>query len=82
MGSTVKSLVSQGDHSTVVNVAGADSIAFPSLPPSRKREGGLGRPPSAHYVSAGRFCRVKGPSPRCFASAGRTNPLTRHTLLE
>ena len=38
--------------------------------------------PCAHDLSVGRFCRVKGPSPRRFAPAGRTNPLTRHTLFE
>ena len=38
--------------------------------------------PYTHAVSVGRSCRVKGPSPRRFASAGRTNPLTRHPLVE
>lgn len=45
-----------------------------------------GRPPAlipyTHAVSVGRFCRVKGPSPRRFAPVGRTNPLTRHTLVD
>lgn len=38
--------------------------------------------PYTHAVSVGRFCRLKGPSPRRFAPAGRTNPLTRHTLVD
>lgn len=38
--------------------------------------------PYTRDVSVGRFCRIKGPGPRRFAPAGRTNPLTRHPLVE
>lgn len=62
----------------------------PSPRPSREREGSespsvvkgageaSGLDPHTHAVSVGRYCRVKGPSPRRFAPVGRTNPLTRH----
>ena len=78
----------------VYEVADVDSDAA-TTPPRPSPARGASRPLSSGVQAAGaslpstapqtrglgRSCRVKGPSPRRFAPAGRTNPLTRHPLV-